>query len=61
VLLLPEISVALSTPENVYKYKAARYKLQAKVQVKINNVGKKLGVREQGEVLVKSLSLFSVT
>lgn len=58
---MTEISVSLLTPGKIYKHPASTGNLQANVQVKvIDDDGCKLGVRERGEVLVKSLFPFSV-
>ncbi|KAJ6647281.1 putative 4-coumarate--CoA ligase 3 [Pseudolycoriella hygida] len=55
-----EISVSLLAPGKVYKHTMSTGDLQANVQVKIiDDDGNKLGVGEQGEVLVKALFPFS--
>ncbi len=58
---MTEISVSLLTPGKIYKNEASTGSLQANVQVKIiDDDGQKLGMGEQGEVLVKALLPFLV-
>ncbi|XP_037033100.1 4-coumarate--CoA ligase 1-like [Bradysia coprophila] len=57
---MTEISVSLLSPGKIYKHEASSGNLQPNVEVKIiDDDGSKLGVRERGEILVKSLFPFS--